>query len=204
VGSLVLPFAMLFLRQHPPMRGSVFTTVGLTVGFWAGLLLEHAPGRPGDGRRRWVTIGGATLVLVTAMGSAHQINQGYFGLHLNNQRDLANANRMLSVMERMPQFDRRRAISVELVGQVRYPVGAEPFSSAVPAAPGVTIVNCSGLACQNRLVHMLNLIGGGGRSFVVGSASREAAARAEIEAMPAWPRPGSIRYLENTFVVKGS
>lgn len=202
--SGVVPFAVLFLRDRPTLRASVFTTVGLVVGFWAGLLLERAAGGPGSGRRRWVIVAGVALVLVAALGSAHQINKGYFGLHLNNQRDLANANRMLSVMEEMPEFRRGEQVRVQLVGLVRYSVRAEPFSSPVPGVPGQTIVNCSGLACQNRLVNMLNLLGGGSRSFVTGSVARDPEVRAGIEAMPVWPKPGSIQYLAGTFVIKGS
>ena len=201
VGSLVLPFAMLFLRQHPPMRGSVFTTVGLVVGFWAGLFLEHVAA--GGWRRRAAALAGMALVLLTVLGCAHQINRGYFGLYLSNQRDLANANRMLSVMEQMPEFDEGERIRVELAGLVRFRGPAAPFPSVTPGA-GLSIVNCSGLSCQKRLVNMLNLIGGGQRRFVAVSVSGDPEVRAVIDAMPSWPEPGSIRFLDGAFVVKGS
>jgi len=98
------PLAVIFLRKQPPTRASVFTTVGLVVGFWAALLFERVD--PGGPRRRAgaAFMVAAALVLVVVLGSAYEINKGYFGLHLGNQRDLANANRMLSVMEQMPQF----------------------------------------------------------------------------------------------------
>jgi hypothetical protein len=201
-GSLLLPFAMLFLREHPPMRGSVFTTVGLVVGFWAGLLLERVAAEKPGGRRRAAAAAGMALVLVAVLGCAHQINQGYFGLYLSNQRDLANANRMLSVMEQMPQFSRGERIRVELAGLVRFRAPAAPFSSVAPGA-GLSIVNCSGLSCQTRLVNMLNLIGGGRRSFVAASVPDAPDVQAVIDAMPSWPEPGSIRFLEGVFVVKG-
>jgi hypothetical protein len=201
VGSLVLPFAMLFLRQHPPMRGSVFTTVGLVVGFWAGLFLERVAA--GGWRRQAAAMAGMALVLLTVLGCAHQINRGYFGLYLSNQRDLANANRMLSVMEQMPQFDEGERIKVELAGLVRFRRPAAPFTSVTPGA-GLSIVNCSGLSCQKRLVNMLNLIGGGQRRFVAVSVSGDPDVRAVIDAMPSWPEPGSIRFLDGAFVVKGS
>ena len=50
---------------------------------------------------------------------------------------------------------------------------------------------------------MLNLIGGGERGFVVQSVSRRAGVREVVAEMPSWPEPGSIRYLEGTFVIKG-
>ncbi len=202
LGLLIVPFAVLFMREQPSMRASIFTTVGLVVGFWAGLLLERGASGHG-GARRWVTISAAALVLAAVLGSAHQINKGYFGLHLSNQRDLANANRMLSVMEQMPQFGDGQEVRVEMVGLVRFSVRDEPFASAVAGRPGASIVNCSGLSCQNRLVNILNLIGGGNHSFVRASVSRDPEVQAEIEAMPNWPKPGSIRYLDRTFVIKG-
>ena len=80
-----------------------------------------------------------------------------------------------------------------------------PFANPVAGAPGTSIVNCSGLACQNRLVHMLNLIGGGERGFVVRRRVPAAPGWPRWwRSMPSWPEPGSIRYLEGTFVIKGS
>ena len=99
---------------------------------------------------------------MAVLGCAYEVNKGYFGLYLSNQRDLANANRMLSVMEQMPRSGLGAEIKVELAGLARFAVPGEPFSNAL-GAPGNSIVNCSGLACQNRLVDMLNLIGGGDR-----------------------------------------
>jgi hypothetical protein len=204
IASVVVPFAVLFMRDDPPTRGNLFTTVGLVVGFWAGLLFEReAAGGPSH-RRRLVSASATALVLVVVLGCAFQINKGFFGLYLNNQRDLANANRMLSVMEQMPEFTRGGAIRVELVGRVRFHAAAEPFSNAVPDGPGVSIVDCSGLACQDRLVNMLNLIGGGPRGFVGRSAPADPAVQDVIAAMPSWPEPGSIRFLGGVFVVKGS
>jgi hypothetical protein len=203
LGSLVVPFVVLFMREQPPTRGNVFTTVGLVIGFWAGLLLEQARAdAPAPLGRRVETLGIA-LVLVAVLGCAYEVNKGYFGLYLNNQRDLANANRMLSIMEQMPQFGTGAEIKVELAGLARFAVPGEPFSNAL-GAPGNSIVNCSGLACQNRLVDMLNLIGGGDRAFVVRSVSQDPAVQSVLTTMPAWPQPGSIRFLEGVFVIKGS
>jgi hypothetical protein len=205
VASAVAPFAVLFLREEPPLRASVFATVGLVVGFWAGLLLEGEVGFWASGRSRlFASSAAAALVLATALGCAFQINKGFFGLYLSNQRDLANANRMLSVMEQMPEFRRGTAVRVALVGQVRFYVLAEPFSNAVPDVPGVSIVDCSGLACQNRLVRMLNLIGAGEREFIRRSIPDDPTIVEAVEAMPGWPEPGSIRFLDGIFVVKGS
>jgi len=202
LGSLVLPFAVLFLREDPPMRGNVFTSVGLVVGFWAGLLLERG-WAAGTARRRRLAEGLAVaLALVTVLGCAYEVNKGYFGLHLSNQRDLANANRMLSVMEQMPQFGRGGRIEVAMAGLAEFPVPGEPFSN-VGSGPGHSIVNCSGLSCQNRLVNMLNLIGGGDRQFVARRPSDDPEVAAVIAAMPPWPEPGSIRFLDGVFVVKG-
>ena len=143
-------------------------------------------------------------MLLLVAGGAFQTSKGFVGLHLSNQRDLANANRMLSVMEQMPEFGEGEVIEVELVGRVRFSVPGAPFSNEVAGTPVASIVDCSGLACQNRLVHMLNLIGGGERPFVAPSRFGRAPAQEEIvAAMPSWPEPGSIRYLDGTFVVKG-
>jgi len=204
LGSLVLPLAVIFLRKQPPTRASVFTTVGLVVGFWAALLFERVvPGRP-RGRARAAFMVAAALVLVVALGGAYEINKGYFGLHLSNQRDLANANRMLSVMEQMPQFGEGQQVKVQLVEPVVFPVPGEPFSNAVPGTPAGSIVNCSGLSCQNRLANMLNLIGGGEREFVARRVPNDPVVQGVIAAMPSWPEPGSIRFLEGVFVIKGS
>ena len=204
LGSLVLPLAVIFLRKQPPTRASVFTTVGLVVGFWAALLFERVdPGQP-RGRTRAAFMVAAALVLVVVLGSAYEINKGYFGLHLSNQRDLANANRMLSVMEQMPQFGEGRQVKVRLVGSVVFAVPDEPFSNAVPGTPAGSIVNCSGLSCRNRLVNMLNLIGGGDRQFVARRPSEDPTVQAVIATMPPWPEAGSIRFLDGVFVVKGS
>ena len=92
---------------------------------------------------------------------------------------------------------------MELVGRVAFHPTGPPFSNPVGGGPGTSIVNCSGLSCQNRLVHLLNLIGGGDRAFVVEAVSRRPAFRDVVAAMPPWPEPGSIRYLGGTFVVKG-
>ena len=51
LGSLVVPFVVLFMREQPPTRGNVFTTVGLVIGFWAGLLLELAGADAADAAR---------------------------------------------------------------------------------------------------------------------------------------------------------
>ena len=83
-------------------------------------------------------------------------------------------------------------------------VEAVGFSSALPGTPASSIVNCSGLSCQNRLVNMLNLIGGGDRQFVARRPSEDPAVQAAIAAMPPWPEPGSIRFLDGVFVIKGS
>ncbi|HSQ37095.1 MAG TPA: glucosyltransferase domain-containing protein [Acidimicrobiia bacterium] len=203
VASVVVPFAVLFIRDEPPLRGNVFTTVGLVVGFWAGLLLDGVAAGAPSRRRRLVGASAAALVLMVVLGCAFQVNKGFFGLYLSNQRDLANANRMLSVMEEMPEFTRGRVVKVELVGRVRFQVPAEPFSNREPDLPGLSIVDCSGLACQDRLVYMLNLIGGGERAFVRRSVSEDPAVMAVIATMPGWPEPGSIRFLEDVFVVKG-
>jgi hypothetical protein len=203
LGSLVVPFTVLFLRDDPTLRGSVLTTTGLVVGFWAALLLDRVPAAGARGRR-WVEVTGVALVLALVLGCAHQINQGYFGLYLGNQRDLANANRMLSVMEQMPEFSRGGTVYVELVGLVRFEAGPEPFADPFPGRPGGSILNCSGLACQDRLVNMLNLIGGGERAFGRRSVSRDPAVAAIVSTMPSWPEPGSIRFLQRTFVIKGS
>ncbi|MBP1633228.1 MAG: hypothetical protein H6Q11_1516 [Acidobacteria bacterium] len=183
--SVVAPFAVLLLREEPPLRGAVFATVGLALGFWAGMLVER-------------------LAASRVSGPPRAVAGAAAALYLGNQRDLANANRMLSVMEQMPEFSRGTAIRVALVGQVRFFVPAGPFTDEVPDVPGVSIVNCSGLACQNRLVRMFNLIGAGDREFLRRSAPDNAAAAALIESMPGWPEPGSIRFLGGVFVVKGS
>ena len=60
-------------------------------------------------------------------GGAFQTSKGFVGLHLSNQRDLANANRMLSVMEQMPEFGEGEVIEVELVGRIRFSVPGAPF-----------------------------------------------------------------------------
>ncbi len=203
--SAVVPFTVLFLRADPPGDGSAFTTVGLVAGFWAGLLLEAAR-RPGEATRagRPAAAVVAAVVLALAFAGTFQVSKGFVGLFLSNQRDLANANRMLSVMEQMPEFSAGGEIRIELVGRVAFHVAGPPFADPVAGTPGTSIVNCSGLACQNRLVHMLNLIGGGERGFVAEPVSRRAGVRAVVAEMPSWPEPGSIRYLEGTFVIKGS
>jgi hypothetical protein len=201
--SAVVPFTVLVLRSDPPGDASNFITVGLVVGFWAGLVLEESRRwEPSRGRRLAVGLA-AALTLVLALGGALQVNKGFVGLYLSNQRDLANANRMLSVMEQMPEFSAGEEIRIELVGRVAFHVTGPPFTAGAGGAPGTTIVNCSGLACQNRLVHMLNLIGGGERAFVVESVSRRGGVSEVVAEMPSWPEPGSIRYLDGTFVVKG-
>ncbi|MFH1331517.1 MAG: glucosyltransferase domain-containing protein [Actinomycetota bacterium] len=201
--SLVVPFSVLFLRSDPPADGSNFTTVGLVVGFWAGLALEEARRRKPARGSRGAGVAVGVVVLVLALGGAFQVNRGFVGLYLGNQRDLFNANRMLAVMEQMPEFSSGEEVRMELVGRVGFHLTGPPLANPVPGTPGTTIVNCSGLACQNRLVHMLNLIGGGERGFVVKSVSRRPAVREEVAGMPSWPEPGSIRYLEGTFVIKG-
>jgi hypothetical protein len=203
LASLLIPFAVLFVREDPPLRGSVFTTLGLVVGLWAGLLLDQLTAGVSEARRRWVEVTGVALVLVAVLGCAHQVNQGYFGLYLGNQRDLANANRMLSVMEQMADFDQGAEIRVRMVGTVRFGAPGPPFTNIVARAPGLSIVNCSGLACQDRLVNMLNLIGGGRRAFVSARDSGDPAVQSVIATMPSWPKAGSIRFLEGTFVIKG-
>ena len=50
--SVVVPFTVLFLRADPPADGSAFTTVGLVVGFWAGMLVEEFRRRAAQARRR--------------------------------------------------------------------------------------------------------------------------------------------------------
>lgn len=199
----VIPFLVLFLREEPPLRGNVFTTVGLATAFWAALLVEGLT-LAAPSRRRAVALPlAAALVVATFLGCAYEVNKGFFGLHLSNQRDLANANRMLSVMEQVPEFDQGAAIRVALIGQVAFPVAGAPFTDEVADAPGTSIVNCSGLACQNRLVRMLNLLGAGDREFIRRSPPSDPAAAALIEAMPSWPAAGSIRFINGVFVVKG-
>jgi hypothetical protein len=73
----------------------------------------------------------------------------------------------------------------------------------VAGTPITSIVNCSGLACQNHLVDMLNMIGGGDRPFVARRVSGRPAVAEVVAAMPSWPRPGSIRFLAGSFVIKG-
>ncbi len=202
--SMVVPFTVLFLRADPPSGARVFGTVGLVVGFWAGLLLEESRRpRQAASAGRAVAAVAAALVVALCLAGTFQVNKGFVGLFLSNQRDLANANRMLSVMEQMPEFSAGDEIRIELVGRVAFHVTGPPLRNAVAGAPADTIVNCSGLACQNRLVHMLNLIGGGERAFVVESVSRRGGVSEVVAEMPPWPEPGSIRYLEGTFVVKG-
>ncbi len=201
--SVVVPFTVLFLRADPPADGSSFTTVGLVAGFWAGMLVEEAHRRRPARSSRLAAGVIAAVVLGLTLGGAFQVSKGFVGLFLSNQRDLANANRMLSVMEQMPEFSTGEEIRIELVGRVAFHVTGAPLSNAVAGTPGFSIVNCSGLACQNRLVHMLNLIGGGARGFVVQGVSRHTGVRAVVAEMPSWPEPGSIRYLEGTFVIKG-
>ena len=42
--SVALPFAAVLLRDDPPLRASMFVTVGLVTGFWASLVLERLGG----------------------------------------------------------------------------------------------------------------------------------------------------------------
>ncbi|MBP1632945.1 MAG: hypothetical protein H6Q11_1233, partial [Acidobacteria bacterium] len=165
--SAVVPFTVLFLRADPPSDGSNFTVVGLVVGLWAGLLLEETLRRGSTRAFRFAAGAVAAVALALTLSGAFQVNKGFVGLALANQRDLANANRMLSVMEQMPEFSSGEAIRIELVGRVAFRVAGSPFATPVDGAPGASVANCSGLACQNRLVHMFELIGAGERDFVV-------------------------------------
>jgi len=203
VASTLVPFTAIVLRLDPPLRANMFTTVGLVTGFWAGFLLERLGGTASGRRARMGGAAALAVVLLLAAGGAFQTSKGFVGLYLSNQRDLANANRMLSVMEQMPQFAEGEEIRIEVVGKIRFAVAGAPFSNEVAGTPITSIVNCSGLACQNHLVDMLNMIGGGERPFVARRVSGRPAVSEVVAGMPSWPQPGSIRYLAGSFVIKG-
>ena len=202
VASTALPFTTVLVREDPPLRAAVFVSVGWLCGMWAALLLEHL--WAGERRPQRVAAGTtAAVVVLLALAGAFQVGKGFTGLHLAFQRDLASANRMLSVMEQMPEFAEGEEIRVELVGRVRFATDGPPFSNVVAGTPAASIVNCSGLGCQNHLVDLLNLVGGGDRPFVARRVSGREEVAAIVAEMPPWPQPGSIRYLAGSFVIKG-
>lgn len=199
-GVMLAPFATLMIRTDPSTRYRVLTMVGLAVGFWAAVGVERGsaePGWLGDLGRRVAPAIIASVVLV----GAFQISAAYLTLHHENQRDLAVANRILSVIEQHPGYPADGRVQVALAGRLESSVEGFPF--AEPGAGGDNIVGCSVLDCQPKhLARLLNLIGSG-RRYEVADVAQMPEHSAAIDAMPSWPALGSIEVFDGVFVVKG-
>jgi hypothetical protein len=200
-GVMVAPFATLFIRTDPSTRYRVLTIVGLAIGFWAAVVAERGLGAPG-----WLDVLGrrvaAGLVALVVVAGAFQISSAYLTLHHENQRDLAVANRILSVIELHPEYPADGPVRVAVAGRLDFSVELFPF--AEPGTGGRNILGCNVLDCQPKhLARLLNLIGSGHRyaaAYIVGKPQYAAA----IASMPSWPARGSIQVIDGVFVVKGS
>lgn len=199
-GVMLTPFATLLIRTDPSTRYRVLTIVGLAIGFWAAVSAERGLGRPG-----WVDVLGrrvATgLVAAVVIAGAFQISAAYLTLHHENQRDLAVANRILSVIEQHPEYPADGPVRVAVAGRLEFSVEVFPFAD--PGAGSRNIVGCNVLNCQPKhLARLLNLIGSGHR-YADADVSQQPEHTAAIASMPSWPAPGSIRVFDGVFVVKG-
>jgi len=201
--TMVAPFLTIFVRTNPSTRYRVFAVIGLALGFWAASLLEWGLGfRRGMGRVAGVVAVGVTILAVTA--GAFQVSGANLTLHLNNQRDLAAANRILAVIEGLPDRPEGRVIRVDLAGRLQFGATTFPFPGVRTGETEDSVINCNVLRCQPKhLAQLLNLIGGGHwryeNAYVVDRPEYQEA----IAAMPAWPDPGSIQVINGVVIIKG-
>jgi hypothetical protein len=197
---MLAPFATLFIRTDPSTRYRVLTIVGLAIGFWAAVVVERGLGAPGwlDVLGRRIATG---LIAIVVLAGAFQISAAYVTLHHENQRDLAVANRILSVIEQHPEYPADGPVRVAVAGRLDFSVEVFPF--AEPGTGGRNIVGCNVLNCQPKhLARLLNLIGSGHRYADADITEKPEYAEA-VAAMPSWPARGSIQVFEGVFVVKG-